>query len=119
MVRMEQTEMVRNSSGSHEHKPQPPVPPQLRYYLSPVDYEAWRKGYMPPTEHVLIDALAHRDAKVVSMSSFAKGNAWWFVVQGKRPSVKMLNAMWRLLYAEEEKELAADGDNGMPESPSP
>lgn len=47
-----------------------------------VDYEAWKKGYTPPTEHVLIDQLAYRGARVVSMSSVAKGFSWWLVVRG-------------------------------------
>jgi hypothetical protein len=27
---------------------------------TPVDYDAWNRGYMPPSEHVLIDKLAYR-----------------------------------------------------------
>jgi hypothetical protein len=32
---------------------------------SVVDYDAWRKGYMPPSEHILIDKLAYRGDVIV------------------------------------------------------
>lgn len=47
-----------------------------------VDYDAWQRGYMPPNEHVLIDALAYRGARVVASSHIVRGNGWWLVVQG-------------------------------------
>ena len=50
--------------------------------LSIVDYAAWEKGYMPPTEHALIDQLAYRGAKVVTMSDFGT-EAYWLVMRGK------------------------------------
>ena len=53
-----------------------------RYYASPVDYEAWRKGYMPPSEHVLIHELSAEGAKVIASSSLG-GSSWWLVVKGK------------------------------------
>lgn len=48
---------------------------------SVVDYDAWKRGYMPPSEHVLIDELSYRGAKVVSSSNGSKGG-WWLVVRG-------------------------------------
>ncbi len=39
---------------------------------------------MPPTEHVLIDALAYRGAKVITMSSGPDGSIY-VVTMGKRP----------------------------------
>lgn len=47
-----------------------------------VDYAAWKKGYTPPCEHVLIDQLAYRGARVVSMSRVANNFSWWLVVNG-------------------------------------
>lgn len=63
--------------------------------LSPVDYDAWNRGYMPPTEHVLIDALSFRGAKVVTMSSGADGSIY-VVTQGK-PLDKHTRAVLRQL----------------------
>lgn len=51
--------------------------------LSPVDYDAWARGYLPPSEHVLIDALSFRGARVVCSAAYSKENQWWFVVNGK------------------------------------
>ena len=48
---------------------------------SVVDYDAWKRGCMPPSEHVLIDELSYRNAKVVSSSSGSKGG-WWLVIKG-------------------------------------
>lgn len=50
-------------------------------FLSPVDYDAWERGYMPPSEHVLIDALAYRGARVV-MSTQVNDFGVWLVVRG-------------------------------------
>lgn len=51
--------------------------------LSVVDYAAWEKGYMPPSEHVLIDQLAYRGARVVMSSDFGD-QAYWLVMRGER-----------------------------------
>ena len=56
-------------------------PRKIGRFLSPVDYEAWEKGYMPPSEHVLIDALAYRGARV-AMSTQANDFGVWLVVKG-------------------------------------
>lgn len=48
---------------------------------SVVDYAAWGKGYMPPSEHTLIDALSYRGAKVI-LSSSSDETGYWLVVKG-------------------------------------
>lgn len=48
-----------------------------------VAYESWRKGYMPPSEHILIDQLSYRGARVVMSSDFGDV-AWWLVVRGEK-----------------------------------
>lgn len=54
--------------------------------FSVVDYEAWRKGYQPPGEHVLIDALSYRGAEVVASSG---PGGWWLVMNGKTNRKKL------------------------------
>jgi hypothetical protein len=61
-----------------------------------VDYEAWNRGYMPPSEHILIDQLSYRGAKVI-MSTDLGDNAWWFVIRGKRPSKENMRKIFDLL----------------------
>jgi hypothetical protein len=53
-----------------------------RPHLSVVDYGAWEKGYTPPCEHRLIDALSYRDAKVKFASSVFS-TSWWVVAKGE------------------------------------
>jgi hypothetical protein len=48
-----------------------------------VDYDAWRRGYMPPSEHVLIDKLAFRGAKVIYSTPTSKKGQIWIVVEGQ------------------------------------
>jgi hypothetical protein len=55
---------------------------------SVVDYDAWKRGYMPPTEHVLIDELSYRGAKVVS-ASVGSDFGWWLVVKGDMDRKKL------------------------------
>lgn len=50
--------------------------------LSVVDYAAWDKGYMPPSEHILIDKLAYRGARVVFSTAVSRENQIWVVVEG-------------------------------------
>jgi hypothetical protein len=52
---------------------------------SVVDYEAWQKGYMPPSEHILIDQLSYRGAKVILGSDWGEF-AIWVVTRGKTPN---------------------------------
>lgn len=46
-----------------------------------VDYAAWRAGYIPPAEHVLIDELAYRGAKVL-LASHDSQRGYWIVTKG-------------------------------------
>ena len=64
-----------------------------------VDYTAWKKGYLPPSEHLLIDALAYRGAKVMFSSDNGEGKgAIWIVMRDRRPPRKYLRALMSLLY---------------------
>lgn len=65
--------------------------------LSPVDYDAWQRGYMPPSEHILIDELAYRGARVVC-SSNGGDIAFWLVVKGDIKDRKALSAITRSLH---------------------
>lgn len=67
-------------------------PMQPRYYRSPVDYEAWRNGYMPPSEHVLIDALHRGEAKVISSIRLVGEIGWWFVMENPDKGVSAKKA---------------------------
>ena len=85
-----------------------------RPVLSVVDYEAWNRGYMPPTEHALIDALSYRGAKVITASSWETGG-FWFVVQGKpltkaqRTTVRKMMDLW--YEVEDDEEPIPESDN--------
>jgi hypothetical protein len=64
-----------------------------RFYRSPVDYEAWRNGYMPPSEHILIDALHRGTAKVSSsFRSSDDGVGWWLVFQNTEGGISSKRA---------------------------
>lgn len=63
---------------------------------SVVDYDAWRKGYMPPSEHILIDQLSHRGAKVICASDHGD-MAFWLVWRGDRPSRKVRKLMMEMM----------------------
>lgn len=59
--------------------------------LSPVNYDAWfREGYLPTSEHFLIDRLQH-GAKVIASTS-GGDDGIWLVVQGEM-SRKKLSAL--------------------------
>lgn len=58
--------------------------------LSVVDYAAWEKGYMPPSEHILIDQLAYRGARVVMSADYGPDEAYWLVVRGKKITGRQL-----------------------------
>lgn len=70
-----------------------------RPVLSVVDYEAWRKGYLPPSEHILIDALSYREAKVLTGCDWGDF-AFWIVVRGKRPRREVMKKIHELLTIE-------------------
>lgn len=69
---------------------------QIKRVLSPVDYEAWRNGYMPPTEHILIDQLMHRGARVVFGSDMGD-TSYWLVMRGPGPKGKRALAIMQLI----------------------
>lgn len=62
-----------------------------------VDYDAWKRGYMPPSEHVLIDQLAYRGARVVTMSDWGDEGAVWVVLRGKEVTPALRKAMRNML----------------------
>lgn len=76
---------------------------------SVVDYKAWEKGYMPPSEHVLIDQLAYRGARVVMSSDYGE-IAFWLVIRGKTPIGKMNLALRKMIeeWLDNANEDAAD-----------
>lgn len=92
--------------------------------LSPVDYDAWNRGYMPPTEHVLIDALTYRGARVVS-SSAGHGYGFWLVIQGTIPREKLVALSKRIhleiedLRADEPEAPSASAPPPVPKEPEP
>lgn len=49
---------------------------------SPIDYEAWNRGYSPPSEHLLIHELTYNDARVIGKSGFEE-NEYWLVSKGE------------------------------------
>lgn len=63
---------------------------------SVVDYVAWKRGYMPPSEHRLIDELSYRGAKVVA-SSESGDFSFWLVVKGTSLTRKQRAAFMKFL----------------------
>lgn len=59
--------------------------PEKVLSVSPVNYRAWRDGYLPPTEHILIHNLIYEDARVL-MSTGADAFSFWVVARGKLPT---------------------------------
>lgn len=76
--------------------------------LSVVDYAAWDKGYMPPSEHILIDKLAYRGARVQLSTPISREHQIWVVVEGppmnREQRKKILEIM--NIWFEDEPELA-------------
>lgn len=62
-----------------------------------VDYDAWKRGYMPPSEHVLIDQLAYRGA-TVNTSSDLGDCAFWIVTRGFRPHGEKMFKIHEILH---------------------
>lgn len=54
----------------------------IQRVLSPVDYDAASRGYMPPSEHLLIDELQFRGARVSFSSGIDPDATWWLVTKG-------------------------------------
>lgn len=82
-----------------------------------VDYNAWNRGYTPPSEHVLIDQLAYRGARVVLASDWGeKHGAVWVVVRGDKITPKMRKAMRAMLdiFVDEQVESLGTGSESAP-----
>ena len=77
-----------------------------RPVLSVVDYEAWGKGYMPPSEHILIDKLAYRGARVQLSTIVGREHQMWVVIEGPPLTNKQRKAMREMvnLWFEDEPE---------------
>lgn len=70
-----------------------------------VNYDAWKAGYTPPTEHILIDQLAYRGARVIMMSDWGDDGAYWIVTRGKilSPAVrKQIRLALEMMEADED-----------------
>ena len=65
-----------------------------------VDYEAWNRGYMPPSEHVLIDKLAYRGARVQLSTPISHKHQIWVVIDGppltnkQRKAIRDMVNLW-------------------------
>lgn len=62
-----------------------------------VDYDAWKRGYMPPSEHILIDQLAYRGA-TVNTATDVGDYAFWIVTRGFRPHGDKMFKVYELLH---------------------
>ena len=71
-----------------------------------VDYDAWKRGYMPPSEHLLIDQLAYRGARVNSMSDYGE-YAFWIVVRWFSPHGSKMLEIYKILSQMAEEEIKA------------
>lgn len=81
-----------------------------------VDYEAWNRGYMPPSEHVLIDKLAYRGARVQLSTAVGREHQIWIVIEGPpltNKQRKMLRDMVNLWFEDEPEQPSAS-----PETPT-
>lgn len=90
-----------------------------KFYATVVDYSAWENGYMPPSEHILIDQLSYRGAKVLTGCDFGD-YAFWIVMRGKRPRREIMKKITELLsiecdfYEPEKTDESTQGDAGTP-----
>ncbi len=97
MVRTAPSQTDSAAQGTAVLRPPASDPVNRRFYQSPVDYEAWAKGYLPPSDHLLIDELMFRGARPIMSSDNGKDGAWWFVIRGKFPGSKTRLAIYKLL----------------------
>lgn len=65
--------------------------------LSVVDYDAWRRDYMPPTEHQLIHSLSNDTAKVILSADNGRRGYWIVTRDGQLPDRKALLAIFQAL----------------------
>jgi type IV secretory pathway protease TraF len=73
-----------------------------------VDYDAWKRGYMPPSENILIDKLAYRGARVQLSTPISREHQIWIEVDGPTLTNKQRKAIRDManLWFEDEPELA-------------
>lgn len=68
--------------------------------VSVVDYDAWGRGYMPPSEHILIDKLSYRGARVQISTPISREHQIWVVVEGppmtnkQRKAIREMVNLW-------------------------
>lgn len=78
--------------------------------LSVVDYDAWNKGYMPPSNHILIHKLSYEDAKVVISTSVSREHQMWIVIEGPpltKAARKMLREVIKIWFDDEPEQIEA------------
>lgn len=95
-----------------------------RPVLSPVDYAAWSRGYMPPSEHVLIHHLQFDGARVVQSTTIGPGSSQvWVVALGAkcrgREGLKLLEAIYEAFVEIESKQAMTREDLYGPLPPTP
>lgn len=92
-----------------------------------VDYDAWNRGYMPPSEHVLIDKLSYRGARVQISTPISREHQIWVVVEGpplNNKQRKAIRDMVNLWFEDEPNEQLGTGSESAPglaqcDNPSP
>lgn len=65
---------------------------------SVVDYDAWRKGYMPPSEHFLIHELSYGNAKIIMSSDWGASGFWLVTRGGKNLKRKQRLVLFEMLH---------------------
>jgi hypothetical protein len=79
-----------------------------------VDYEAWNRGYMPPSEHVLIDKLSYRGARVHLSTPISREHQIWIVIDGPpltNKQRKHLREMVNLWFEDEPEQLGTGSES--------
>jgi len=81
-----------------------------------VDYDAWNRGYMPPSEHVLIDKLAYRGARVQLSTPISREHQIWVVIEGPPLNNKQRKQLRDMVnfWFEDEPEGATKGAEAPP-----
>lgn len=79
---------------------------------SVVDYDAWKRGYMPPSEHVLIDELSYRGATVNLSSNWGDELGFWVVAKGFRIYGDDAHRVWSLIAEIIEKQITEKKKTG-------
>lgn len=94
-----------------------------RPVLSPVDYAAWSKGYLPPSEHSLIHELQFEGAKVVLQTTIGDRAKVWVVTLGtaavKGSAMRVLEAIYEAFEEATPKQVMQADDLYGTEDPQP